>query len=66
MARLPVVLISAALLVLTALMIAVAAAKLARLDGATYPRALLHAGAAFGAVLTLATAVAGVLAQVLG
>ncbi|MFB7827407.1 hypothetical protein [Streptomyces hydrogenans] len=51
------------------LVIAVAAAggaaKLARLDGATYPAALTRAAVAFTAVLTLAAAVTGAFAAVL-
>ncbi|WP_172381877.1 hypothetical protein [Streptomyces sp. MNP-20] len=42
--------------VLVAALAAVAAALLARWDGASVPAALLRAGAAFGATLTLATA----------
>ncbi|MBK3639887.1 hypothetical protein [Streptomyces sp. MBT33] len=44
--------------VVLALLTAVAAAKLVRLDGATYPTAIRHAAAAFTAVLTLAATVA--------
>ncbi|GGY98343.1 hypothetical protein GCM10010300_48070 [Streptomyces olivaceoviridis] len=66
MDRLSVVLVTAALLVLTALLSAAVAAKLARLDGATYPAALLGAGAVFCAVLSLSTSVVGVLAQIGG
>ncbi|MEV0439501.1 hypothetical protein AB0I84_26500 [Streptomyces spectabilis] len=42
--------------VLVALLAAVATALLARWDGASVPAALLRAGGAFGATLTLVTA----------
>ncbi|MFE5534831.1 hypothetical protein [Streptomyces sp. NPDC056492] len=41
------------------------AAKVARLDGASYPAACLRAATAFGEVVTLAAAVAAALAVVL-
>ncbi|MCX5096054.1 hypothetical protein OOK36_46175 [Streptomyces sp. NBC_00365] len=46
-------------------LVIVGAGKLARLDGATYPTALLRAAATFAAVLTLAAALMGALTQVL-
>ncbi|WP_249374791.1 hypothetical protein [Streptomyces sp. I05A-00742] len=60
-----VVLLTAAVTVVFALLAAAATGTLARLDGATYPAALMRAAAAFAAVITLATAVAGVLTQYL-
>ncbi|MEU5298573.1 hypothetical protein [Streptomyces umbrinus] len=59
-----VVLLTAALLVILALLVAVGAGKLARLDGATYPTALMRAAASFAAVITLAAAVTGALAAI--
>jgi hypothetical protein len=58
-------LITAALLVILALLVAADAGKLARLDGATYPAALMRACAAFVAVLTLAAAVPGAVSSIL-
>lgn len=55
MTRLAVVVMTTALVVVYALLAAAAAGTLARLDGATYPTALMRAGTAFAAVLTLAT-----------
>ncbi|WP_323178827.1 hypothetical protein [Streptomyces sp. NBC_00568] len=60
-----IVLFVGALVVIFALLAAAAAAKLARLDGATYPAALMRGAAAFVAVLTLAAAATGALASVL-
>ncbi|TRO56737.1 hypothetical protein OG718_04600 [Streptomyces sp. NBC_00258] len=60
-----VVLFSVVSVVLVALLAAVGTGKLARLDGATYPAALMRSAAAFAAVLTLAAAVTGALATVL-
>ncbi|MGW2746570.1 hypothetical protein [Streptomyces sp. NPDC001450] len=60
-----VVLLTTALVIVVALMAAAGAGKLARMDGATYPAALTRAATTFGAVITLATAVAGTLAAVL-
>ncbi|MFD3309955.1 hypothetical protein [Streptomyces sp. NPDC058694] len=63
--RVVVVLLTAAMVVVFALLAAAATGTLARLDGATYPAALMRAAATFAAVITLATAVAGVLARYL-
>ncbi|QHC24626.1 hypothetical protein [Streptomyces sp. GS7] len=63
MTRLAVVLLTTALVVVFALLVAVAAGALTRLDGATYPAALMRAATAFAAVLTLAAALTGALAQ---
>jgi hypothetical protein len=65
MSEVPVVLITAALVVVLALLAAGAAGKLARMDGATYPAALMRAATTFAAVLTLAAALTSALAQVL-
>ncbi|WP_225637416.1 hypothetical protein [Streptomyces solaniscabiei] len=65
MTRLAVVLLAAALVVTFALLAATAAGTLARLDGATYPAALMRAATTFAAVLTLAAAITGALAQFL-
>ncbi|MFI6804289.1 hypothetical protein ACIBO6_04615 [Streptomyces luteogriseus] len=65
MTSVAVALLTAAVVIVFALMIAVGAGTLARLDGATYPAALMRAAAAFAASITLATAVAGVLSQYL-
>ncbi|GAA0401175.1 hypothetical protein GCM10010357_22820 [Streptomyces luteireticuli] len=43
---------------------AAGASKLARLDGATYPAALMRAAAAFAAVLTAAATLTGAFAQI--
>ncbi|MFE5190113.1 hypothetical protein [Streptomyces sp. NPDC056628] len=59
------VLLSIGLVVVLALLAATAAAVLTRLDGATCPTALMRVAATFAAVLTLAIALTGVLAQVL-
>ncbi|MFF7975919.1 hypothetical protein [Streptomyces sp. NPDC007905] len=48
-----------------AFLVGATAGVLARLDGATYPAAFARAGAAFAAVLGLAAAITGVLAQIL-
>ncbi|WP_328756602.1 hypothetical protein [Streptomyces sp. NBC_00271] len=64
-ARVVAVLLTAAVVVVFALLAAAAAGTLARLDGATYPAALMRAAATFAAVITLATAVASVLTQYL-
>ncbi|KOU76202.1 hypothetical protein ADK57_05370 [Streptomyces sp. MMG1533] len=53
----------AALVILTALLVAAGAAKLARLDGATYPSAIMRAAAVFAAVVTLAATITAVIAQ---
>ncbi|MFE6751053.1 hypothetical protein ACFVGM_34750 [Kitasatospora purpeofusca] len=65
MDRTAVVLFAAALVVVVALLVAAAAGLLARLDGATFPAALTRGAVAFAAVLTLASALAGALAQFL-
>lgn len=65
MTRVAVVLLTVAVTVVFALLAAAATGTLARLDGTTYPAALMRAAAAFVAVITLATAVAGVLTQYL-
>ncbi|MFC9735013.1 hypothetical protein ACFWGM_16825 [Streptomyces roseolus] len=57
-----VALVTTAVVIVIALLSAAGAAKLARLDGATYPAALTRAATAFAAVITLAAAVAGALA----
>ncbi|MFD9335491.1 hypothetical protein ACFWBF_13960 [Streptomyces sp. NPDC060028] len=56
-------LLTAALVFVFALLAAAAAGKLARLDGAGYPAALTRAAAAFASVLTLAAVLIGALAQ---
>ncbi|MFE5513852.1 hypothetical protein ACFQ9J_25300 [Streptomyces sp. NPDC056529] len=53
------------LVLLIAVFAAAGTAKLARLDGATYPTALTRAAIAFTATLTLATAITGALAATL-
>ncbi len=60
-----IVLLATALVVVLALLTAAAAGTLARLDGATYPTALMRAATTFAASLTLAAAVTGALAQLL-
>ncbi|MFD7029221.1 hypothetical protein ACFWAR_14425 [Streptomyces sp. NPDC059917] len=60
-----VALFTVCLILITALVVAAAAGKLARLDGATYPAACLRAATAFAAVLTLAAAITGALAAAL-
>ncbi|MFF5939024.1 hypothetical protein [Streptomyces sp. NPDC012508] len=65
MTRLAIVLLAFALVVLSAILAAVGAGTLARLDGATYPAALMRAATAFAAALTLAAVIAGALAQIL-
>ncbi|WP_405919479.1 hypothetical protein [Streptomyces longwoodensis] len=64
MPALVIVLFTAALVIVLALLAAAGTGKLARLDGATYPAALMRAAAAFTAVLTLATALTGTLVGV--
>ncbi|MFI7179714.1 hypothetical protein [Streptomyces spororaveus] len=61
-----VALLTTALVIVIALLAATGAGKLARMDGATYPTALTRAATAFAAVITLAAAVAGALATLLG
>ncbi|WP_260476146.1 hypothetical protein [Streptomyces sp. WAC 06783] len=57
-----VALLTTALVIIVALMAAAIAAKLARLDRATYPSALTRAATAFASVITLAAAVTSALA----
>lgn len=63
MPKVAVVLITAALVIVIAVLAAAGAATLARLDGAGYPTALKQAAVAFAAVITLATAVTAAIAQ---
>ncbi|MFJ2008525.1 hypothetical protein [Streptomyces chartreusis] len=49
--------LTAALIIVIAVLAAACAGKLSRLNGATYPTALIQSAAAFTAVLTLAAAV---------
>jgi hypothetical protein len=56
--RCALVLLAAAVAVLTAVLTAAAAGYLARLDHATYPKALTRAATAFASTLTLAAALA--------
>jgi hypothetical protein len=63
---LAVVLFTIAIVLIAAFLAAAVAGKVARLDGATYPAALLRAATAFATVLTLAAAVTTALADVLG
>ncbi|MFF1872802.1 hypothetical protein [Kitasatospora herbaricolor] len=65
MTQLAVALLATAVVVMFALLAAVAAGTLARLDGATYPAALMRAATTFAAVLTLVAAVTGAIAQFL-
>ncbi|MFJ2008366.1 hypothetical protein [Streptomyces chartreusis] len=59
-----VVLLTTALVVAIALLAAVGAAVLARVDGATYPTALKQAATTFAAVITLAAAMTAAIAAV--
>ncbi|MEU1409213.1 hypothetical protein ABZ471_44475 [Streptomyces sp. NPDC005728] len=63
--RLALALLATAVVALIALIAAAGAGKLARLDGASYPEALMRAGAVFAMVLTLGATLGSVLAQVL-
>ncbi|MFF1795596.1 hypothetical protein ACFVXQ_15480, partial [Kitasatospora sp. NPDC058263] len=63
--RLAAVVLAAALIVVLAILAAAAAGTLARLDGATYPAAVMRAAATFAAVLALAAAITGAVAQFL-
>ncbi|MFE4368725.1 hypothetical protein ACFRMN_10870 [Streptomyces sp. NPDC056835] len=63
MAVLAIILLTAALVVVFALLAAAGAAKLARLDGATYPTALVRAATTFTITLTLAASLIGTLVQ---
>ncbi|MFD5861495.1 hypothetical protein [Streptomyces chartreusis] len=58
------VLLATVLVLIVALLAAVAAGTLARLDGATYPAAVMRAATTFAAAITLAAAVTGALASV--
>lgn len=60
-----VVLLTIALVIVVALLAAAGAGKLARIDGATYPTALVRAAAAFAAVVSLAAVVAAALTALL-
>ena len=59
MTRVAVVLLTAAVVVVFALLFAAAAGTLARLDGATYPAAVMRAATTFATVALFATLVAG-------
>ncbi|MGW2273657.1 hypothetical protein [Streptomyces yangpuensis] len=61
-----VVLLTAALVFVVALLAGTAAGKLARMDGATYPTALTRAATTFATVITLATVIATALSDLLG
>jgi hypothetical protein len=60
---LAVVLLTAALVVILAVLVAAGTGILARIDGATYPAALKQAALAFTTVLTVAAAVTAALAE---
>ncbi|MER5218282.1 hypothetical protein ABT063_49310 [Streptomyces sp. NPDC002838] len=60
-----VVLLTTTLVIVVAVLAAVGAGKLARMDGATYPAALTRAAVTFAAVVTLAATVAGTFATIL-
>ncbi|MEU9237623.1 hypothetical protein [Streptomyces subrutilus] len=62
MSDLATVLLGAAVALVLAVLVAAAAGKLARLDGATYPAAILRAATAFASVATLTAAVTAALA----
>lgn len=64
MSPLAAIVLATALVVMVALLAAAGAAKLARIEGATYPAALRHAAVTFVAVLTLASAVTAAFAAV--
>ncbi|MEU2162534.1 hypothetical protein QRN89_10225 [Streptomyces chengbuensis] len=59
------VLLAAAVALLLAVLVAVGAGKLARLDGAAHPAAILRAATAFASSLTLIAVVTAALAAVL-
>ncbi|MFF8958710.1 hypothetical protein [Streptomyces sp. NPDC014894] len=61
----PVVLLVASLVIILALLAGIAAGKLARLDGASYPSAIRQAATAFTVVITLAAAVTAAFAPFL-
>ncbi|MGV9790810.1 hypothetical protein [Streptomyces sp. NPDC003435] len=65
MSSLLVLLIITALILIIALLTAVGAGKLARLDGASYPAALTRAAVAFAGTLTLAAAITAALSAML-
>ena len=65
MNRVALVLLAVAVVVIAALIAAAAAGKLARLNGAAYPAALMRAAAVFAGVVTLAATVTSALAGVL-
>lgn len=60
-----VVLLTIADLIVVALLAAVGAGKLARLDGATYPAALARAATVFAGAITISVAVIGTVATLL-
>lgn len=62
MSDLAAVLFAAALVLIVASLAAAAAAKLARMEGATYPTAVKRAALTFAGTLTLAAAITGALA----
>ncbi|WP_367323625.1 hypothetical protein [Streptomyces sp. HUAS ZL42] len=64
MSNLAFVLLTAVLVLVLALLAAVAAGKLARLDGASYPSAVMRAASTFLAVMMLAAALTSALAEV--
>ncbi|MGW4049514.1 hypothetical protein ACWENA_01660 [Streptomyces sp. NPDC004779] len=61
---LAILLLTVTITLVIAVLAAAGAGKLARLDGATYPTALVRAAVAFAAVITLAAAVTTVLTGV--
>ncbi|THA61531.1 hypothetical protein E6R60_36190 [Streptomyces sp. A0642] len=63
MTVLAIILLTGTLVVVFALLAAAGVAKLARLDGATYPAALVRAATTFTAVLTLEASLIGTLVQ---
>ncbi|WP_405014418.1 hypothetical protein [Kitasatospora sp. NBC_01539] len=65
MNRTSAILLTAAIVVVLALLAAAVAGKLARLDGASHPAALMRGASAFAAVLTLAVGAIGTLAPFL-
>jgi hypothetical protein len=65
MSSLALILLAAAVVVISALLAAAGIGKLARLEGATYPAALTRAAATFIAVLTLAATCSAALSELL-
>ncbi|MFI5530841.1 hypothetical protein ACIA8O_20110 [Kitasatospora sp. NPDC051853] len=65
MSRTATVLLGAAVVVLAALMVAAGAGKLARLDGASWPAAVVRSGVAFAGTLTLAAVLVGAVVALL-